>query len=230
MKKKRRKKKVTRARTAKAKPKRPHNIGANAVVVKSIVDPNAKVIGRARVRCSHVLDTAIVGDNAEVTDSWVTSRAVVSGDAKLFSDSMVCGSAKVSGNSGLNRSRASESAQIRTGALFDCHVFGHAVIGGGLIESPCLINASIGGQACVARTTDHLVIGPIGTRKDYLTAYRTVASGKPGIGVHTGCFTGTIDEFVKQVKERGVKDDPYIEAAALIRMHARAHDWYRRSE
>ena len=55
---------------------------------------------------------------------------------------------------------------------------------------------------------DILQIGPIGSRKSYLLALK-LDDGK--IEIKTGCFSGTIEEFEKQVKENH-KDNKHGEA------------------
>ena len=55
---------------------------------------------------------------------------------------------------------------------------------------------------------DFLQIGPIGSRKSYLLALK-LDDGK--IEIKTGCFSGTIEEFEKQVKENH-KDNKHGEA------------------
>lgn len=45
---------------------------------------------------------------------------------------------------------------------------------------------------------DYLCVGPIGSRYDYTTFYRTKDQG---IWVSCGCFNNSINEFEKQVKK-----------------------------
>lgn len=53
-------------------------------------------------------------------------------------------------------------------------------------------------NAWVFRTNHYLVIGPIGSRDDYTTFFRS----KEGIiKVKCGCFRGTTDEFLDKVEK-----------------------------
>ena len=59
-------------------------------------------------------------------------------------------------------------------------------------------NARVYGNAEVFRTNHYLVVGPIGSRDDYTTFFRS----KDGvIKVKCGCFKGTTDEFLAKVEK-----------------------------
>ena len=59
-------------------------------------------------------------------------------------------------------------------------------------------SAKIAGSARVGKTTHYFLIGPIGSRNDTTTFFRTL---NRQIFVKCGCFTGSIDEFVEAVKK-----------------------------
>ena len=58
-------------------------------------------------------------------------------------------------------------------------------------------DARVTGNAVVSQTADYFYVAPIGNRNATITFYRT----KTGIGVHCGCFGGTLEEFDARVKE-----------------------------
>lgn len=91
----------------------------------------------------------------------------VCGYAKVYGDAKVCGNALVYG---------------------DAEVSGNALVYG---------YAKVCGNSNISKTSDYLVIGPIGSRNAFTTFYKT----KDGISVKCGCFNGTIDEFAKKVEE-----------------------------
>ena len=65
-----------------------------------------------------------------------------------------------------------------------------------------------------------LMIGPIGSRSDYFTAYITDA----GVFLRAGCFFGSVDEFGdKCIQSHGDNEhaQEYAAALALIECHAR---------
>lgn len=58
--------------------------------------------------------------------------------------------------------------------------------------------ARVGDRARVKKTTDCVVLGPIGSRNAMITGYKH--KGKLFVG--TGCFIGSATDFEKKVKER----------------------------
>lgn len=63
---------------------------------------------------------------------------------------------------------------------------------------------------------DHLVLGPIGSRSDYLTV-----TFKPALQLTTGCFTGTLEQFEALVETSGGRRQQEYEAViALLRVLA----------
>ena len=91
----------------------------------------------------------------------------------------------------------------------DARVYGNAEISG---------NAEIYGNARVSGRNHYLTVGPIGSRDDTITFFRTKALT---IAVKIGCFTGTIDEFILKVKETHTENDhakAYILAAEIAKL------------
>ena len=65
-----------------------------------------------------------------------------------------------------------------------------------------------------------LMIGPVGSRAAYLTAFVT----DQGVKVTTGCFSGNLTEFrdAVQKKHAGTKNgEEYMSAIGMIETHAR---------
>ena len=74
--------------------------------------------------------------------------------------------------------------------VFDnAEVYGNAKVYG---------NAEVCGDAKISKTNDILCIAPIGSRNDTTTFFKAKDNK---IGVKCGCFTGTIDDFLKAVNE-----------------------------
>ena len=92
------------------------------------------------------------------------------------------------------------------------------------------VEAAIKSVANLSRANlyGYISIGPIGSRYSYLwTRWE-----ESGFMVRTGCFTGTLDEFKKAVKEKhksGVHRDEYMVAIKLMeaRMKSSKADWER---
>ena len=77
----------------------------------------------------------------------------------------------------------------------DAWVCGEAQVYG---EARVCGEAQVYGKARVCKSTHYLTAGPIGSRNDITTFYRTKSLG---IGVVCGCFRGSIEAFAAKVKE-----------------------------
>jgi len=107
--------------------------------------------------------------------------------------------------SGANLSRANLSRATLFGAdLSRANLFG-ANLSRADLSGANLFGADLSGAKGLK---DILQIGQIGSRKSYLLALK-LDDGK--IEIKTGCFSGTIEEFEKQVKENH-KDNKHGEA------------------
>ena len=56
-------------------------------------------------------------------------------------------------------------------------------------------NARVSGDAIIAKPSDYLLIGPIGSREAFMTWTRSDNC------ISTGCFRGTVKEFLAAVRE-----------------------------
>ena len=95
---------------------------------------------------------------------------------------------------------------------------GGADLGGADLGGADLRGADLGGNKLVSERP-LLLIGPIGSRSDYLHAFITEA----GVMVRAGCFTGTRDEFAARVEKdhrENVHGKEYAAALVLIDAHA----------
>lgn len=134
------------------------------------INMNALVSNYARVHGSaYIYGNAIVSGHAEVFDY-----------ARIIGDSCVYGHAKIYGNAGI-RNKAIISG--------DSEVFGRVQVNQ---------YAKIGKCAKVSKPEDYITIGPIGSRNDRTTFYR---SKDNEIWVFCGCFNGNINEFEWRVCE-----------------------------
>ena len=97
-----------------------------------------------------------------------SGAAWVSGDAQVSGDARVFGDAQVSG---------------------DARVSGAAWVFG---------DARVSGDAQIFKTSHYLVVGPLGSRDDFTTFFRTKHLT---IGVKCGCFRGDIDQFFEAVEK-----------------------------
>ena len=146
------------------------------------VSGNGKVSGNAWIFGNgKVSGNGKVFGNAEVSgNAWVSGNTWVSGNGKVCGNAEVCGEAWVSGNAWIfGNGKVSGNAKV----------FGNAKVSG---------NTWIFGNAKVSNTRHFFVQGPIGSRNDFVTFYRTKDDT---VGVKCGCFSGSLQEFVNQVEK-----------------------------
>ena len=115
------------------------------------------------------------------------------------------------------------------GANMDGAYLGGAYLGGAYLDGAYLGGANLGGANLRGAYLDGkkligkrpiLMIGPIGSRADYFTAYMTDA----GVCLRTGCFFGSVKEFAEKCIETHGDNEhaqEYAAALELIACHAR---------
>jgi hypothetical protein len=130
-------------------------------------------------------------------DAWVSGDAQVYGDALVSGNARVYGDARVSGNARVSGdARVSGNAQVYGNALVsgdawvsgDARVYGDALVSG---------DAQVYGNAQIFKMSHYVVAGPLGSRDDFTTFFRTKHHT---IGVKCGCFRGNTDELLKAVE------------------------------
>jgi carbonic anhydrase/acetyltransferase-like protein (isoleucine patch superfamily) len=116
-----------------------------------------------------------MSDDAQVFgNAWVFGNAQVFGNAWVSDDAQVSGNAWVFGN-----------AQVFGNAW----VFGDAQVSG---------NAQVSGDAWVSGDLDFILIGPIGSRRAFLTVH---ADARLKVRFTTGCFTGNKKKLTADIKK-----------------------------
>lgn len=133
---------------------------------------------------------------------WVESEENLShdGDCWIFGNGEVYGNGRVSGNGKVSgNGRVYDNGWVSD----DGWVFG---------------NAKIGFNAYISSPRSYFVQGPIGSRNDFLTCY---LDKDKKIYAVTGCFSGTLEEFEKKVKETHGSNKhakQYLKAAEAARV------------
>jgi hypothetical protein len=69
----------------------------------------------------------------------------------------------------------------------------------------------IRGDMALGMKHQHIVVGPIGSRDDYVTV-----TFKPTLVLTTGCFTGSLPDFERELSFKGVADTNRNEYLALV--------------
>ena len=140
------------------------------------VHGDARVLGSSQVYCrARVYSKALVYDNARV-----------SGNARVYGCAWVNGKALVSGYTQVY-GEAQVTGEARV--IGDVRVFGGARVYG---------DAWVCGEARISEAGQILIIGPLGSRNASATFFRDKYNQ---ILVSTGCYTGTLAEFRKRVKQ-----------------------------
>ena len=119
-------------------------------------------------------------------NGWISGLALISGNAR------VCGNAHVRGNAWIS-DNACVYGNAEVGG--NAEVDDNARVGG---NAQICDDAWVGGNAEVNKPSHIIVIGPIGSRNDYTTFFR---SNDNDIIVKCGCFRGNLSEFLKKVNE-----------------------------
>lgn len=164
--------------------------GNARVMEDARIDYEAHIFGNAKISKSAVVsNNAIIDDGAIITDfakvrgfACVRGKAIVKDHAQVKDDALVGGKAIVSKASKI-------TGQIR--------ILGDAEVSMMDSLTTACCHAVISGSALISDPNDVLVIGPIGSRNDRLTAY---CNKRGDIEVSTGCFKGTLDKFKYQVR------------------------------
>ena len=138
-----------------------------------------------------IYDNAIALENAKIEGcARVAEEAIVSGNAAVFGNAIVSQLAKITGNAHVfGAARVWGHSTISEDAKIAGNVYGDAVVQG---DACVFANAKIGHNAMLKSNNDLLCIGPIGSRDDLLTMYRTK---ELKINIVCGCFFGTLDQF-----------------------------------
>ena len=133
---------------------------------------------------ARVADSAYVGPSARVSDNaWVHGDARVSGHARVYGNARVYDKALVFDNAQVyGDARVGGNARVYA----DAWVYDTARVYG---------DARVGGNARLFKSSDYLLIGPIGSREACMTWTRSDNC------IDTGCFRGTVDEFLEAVRE-----------------------------
>ena len=163
---------------------------------------NARVCDSALIRdLAHVYENAVVDGGAHVCGyakifgtAYISGNVLihetvqVSGDAGIFDNVRVYGNATISGR-----------VRLRDSVL----VSGDACIRGNVVVSG---RATIFGTALVETDFDYLTVGPAFSSGRLTTAYRKADNT---IEVTTGCFTGTLEEFRREIESKHADNPKY---------------------
>jgi len=76
------------------------------------------------------------------------------------------------------------------------------------------------GPVFVDSFRDYLLLGPIGSRSDYLTI-----TFRPEVRITTGCFSGTIEEFEEELLDK--PEGPTREEYKVVMDMLKSMAWYR---
>lgn len=182
-----------------------------------------------------IFDNAIVKDNAQIScNAEISGRALVENNAQIFSNACVTGTAHVFGNAKVssnahisNEAKVGGHAKIegRVRVRGNAWIFDEAHVYSFFEKDP--MGYEIHGRA-VIRTDAHIAtkadfcvfqnFGELGGIFGAITFYKT----REGMGCAHSEFTGTIEEFCKQVKV-SMGDTKYAREYELACQLAKLH-------
>lgn len=185
----------------------------------SWVYDDAKVFDRARViengkvfYNAEVMGKAIISKNSRVSyRACVTGKAILTDFAHVDDNASVCGRAIIK-----EHAKISADAWIGENAIVSKHscVSGNAYVSHNAeiaVDMPVSFlktTAFIHDDALISVPNDVLVISPIGSGNDILTAYR---SRRGCIAVNIGRYHGTLDEFTRKFLDENHDNNLYLE-------------------
>lgn len=161
------------------------------------VSGNAHVYGLAEIHDnSDIYGNAIVGGHTEISGAVdicdkvfacdhakIFENARVSGNTQIYGNAKICGDVSIHGNS---------------------EIYGDAEVCGGGYE---IYNLKFGKDASITGSASFIHVGPLGSRNDYTTFYRSKSGG---IIVRCGCFNNTIEKFEEAVRETHKANELYL--------------------
>lgn len=171
------------------------------------IHENALVGCHAKVQnSSHIQGHSFIGGSALITDEAVIADyaliddfARVGGQVVVEGSTVICDHAQVLQNAVVgDAATIGGSAIVRGRAIVKgaAKINDNAVIENGIVTG----HARIGGHSVIKKTSDYLLIGPIGSRDDFLTVI------VPDQQVATGYFYGTLDDLEDKARRVGRKE------------------------
>jgi len=126
-------------------------------------------------------------------------------------------------HSGMAMRYALEKATQSGANLSDANLSGAnlsgAYLSGANLRGANLSGANLSDNSKIIGKRPVFIIGPIGSRCDYLTSYMTDS----GVKIQAGCFFGDLEKFESAVKETHgskIHGKEYTAAIAMIKAHA----------
>lgn len=145
---------------------------------------------------ARVFDFARIYENSWVLgDAQICANARIYGNARINGDTMVGGMAMVCGN---------------TKIFGNANVYGYARVSG---------DARLYGNAKICDTADYICFQGLGSENRNTTFFKCQDGH---VHVDCGCFAGTIDEFVQQVKKTHEDNKfarEYIACVDVVKIH-----------
>jgi acyl-[acyl carrier protein]--UDP-N-acetylglucosamine O-acyltransferase len=125
-------------------------------------------------------------------NAWISGNACIYGIARISGDARISGNVRISGSACISGgARIYGNVQISG----DAWIYGNARISGDACISG---DAWISGNARISGSESYCCFQSFGRSGRTTTAFRDATCG---VRVVTGCFSGTLEEFSKAVKE-----------------------------
>jgi UDP-3-O-[3-hydroxymyristoyl] glucosamine N-acyltransferase len=152
--------------------------------------------------------------------TYIGPNAFISGNAEIYGNAVIYGNAKISGNAEIyGEAKIYGNAKVSGNAFIsgNAEIYGNTEISGNAKISG---NAVICGNAIIQATADYITIGPAISSGRFTTAH---VDSKIGVRVNTGCFSGSVDEFIAAIQETHANNPrelkQYLGFVACIKAH-----------
>lgn len=175
----------------------------------AIVSGNARIENDATIRNnSRVYGDASIIDNVVIEDNSIVFGAYVCGDSIISNNTRVIGSAF------LNNTTTYDNAYIHGDGVMieNSCIASNARVHG--VAHVC--NAYIGTDGDIKKPSDYIVVGPVGSRDGFTTAYKSVDRT---VRIQCGCFNGTLQEFARKVEKTYGRNSVYHKKTAHYYMY-----------
>ena len=182
--------------------------GASKIYGKAVVTGNVRVFGYSEIHgCAVICGFSVINGYANIS-----GHSVICDNSTIYDHAIITDKVKLSGNSIISGNCRIEGTSTLCGLTY---IFGDAIVKN--IRNDGTLR--LGKFANISNTTDFINIGPIGSRDDYTTFYKTKDNG---IYVCCGCFNGSLEEFEEVVKKTHGDNEyakEYMKAIEMVKMY-----------
>lgn len=174
-----------------------HMHGNSGIYGNSSMYDNSVMYGNSSMHGNSSLhnNSSMRGNSVMYGNSSMRDNSIMHDNSSMYDNSIMRGNSGMYGNSSMRG-----NSQIINTALYGC--------------------ADIRGDGLLKSRTDYIVLGPAKSSERFTTAHK---DSLIGIRVNTGCFSGSLDEFIAAIQETHANNPSvfkqYMGFVACIKAH-----------